>query len=94
MRTVTLELPEDLADLLDTLEPEVRNRFAVAAIERAFANEDEIDPEMLADLEAAIAQVPNDPGLTLEEAFERIRVNVRASHDNATSAGVPRTMPA
>lgn len=79
MSTITLEVPDELAAFLTAMDPETRNRFAVAALERQReVGDDEIDPEMVADLEIAIQEAETDPGMPLDDAFDLIRANLRA----------------
>jgi hypothetical protein len=71
--TLTLELPDDLAERLEKLPPEQRNNYAVAALAYgmdALPEEEngEPDPDMVEDLKRAFAMgLDNSVTVSLED---------------------------
>jgi len=73
----TLELPEDLASLLEkaaSVRGQDRNTFAVALLRRAATEEGaEIDPEAVAALQESFEEdSTNAPGATLDEVKQEL----------------------
>jgi uncharacterized protein (DUF1778 family) len=73
----TLELPEDLVQLLEKaarVRGQERNAFAVALLRRAATEEGtEVDPEAVAALQESFEEDrTNAPGLTLEEVRQEL----------------------
>jgi hypothetical protein len=60
MRTVTLELPDDLAATLEAMPEDERNHYATALMRDGLAyreEDEEADPEVIVALQASIAEV-------------------------------------
>jgi predicted transcriptional regulator len=67
MRTVTLELPEDLADRLEAMPADERNHFAVAVLRDGLAEREESDTEVIAALQESIADLDAGKGQSLDD---------------------------
>jgi predicted transcriptional regulator len=67
MRSVTLKLPDDLATALEAMPEDERNHFATAALTAAIEDDEEADPDLIAALQAGIAEMEAGNVLTLDE---------------------------
>lgn len=67
MRTITLEVPEDLADRLEAMPPDERNHFATAAITDRLAQVEDDAADTVAALQESIADLGAGKGQSLDD---------------------------
>ena len=83
-QSLTLEVPGDIAERLSAFATS-RGLTPIDALEALLdievEREDEIDPEAVAHLEAAIKEAETDPGMPLDEAFDKILADFRVRHN-------------
>jgi len=73
MRTVTLELPDNIADQLEAMPPDRRNRYATAAITEKLDAEPPLSQEDLNAIGRGIADVEAGRVVPLEDVIAEMR---------------------